>query len=328
MATDVVICELLCFLKKNFDKLTVSQLKPTIVSFYRDEELVYAKDILKKAVCNALKESGTDLDLPRLPVRQGDNKCKQTVDDIFKLMTIADEKNLLDMLPRFVAEDLSRVPFVNVDSLSVTAMARKFEVMEQRLLNLETLFDKSVSERLPSTEVCVGVDSVDAGASVSFDYTDNKAVVDNTWKTVSYKKDKSNRIIHVPPEVTGNMARKAQADKPKGKQRVIGTRPTGDGTSLKTGVPIVQKAIVHIDNLGSDCTEALLQDYLLAADINVISCFKAKSWLRDGEKDMVTAFRVCIPAHQHHLIFDSQLWAQGTIIRDWQFRGKQNGRDK
>jgi len=92
-------------------------------------------------------------------------------------MTIADEKNLLDILPRFVAEDLSRVPFVNVDSLSVTAMARKFEVMEQRLLNLETLFDKSVSERLPSTEVCVGVDSVDAGASVSFDYTDNKAVI-------------------------------------------------------------------------------------------------------------------------------------------------------
>ena len=92
---------------------------------------------------------------------------------IFKLMTIADEKNILDILPRFVAQDLSRVPFVNVDSLSVTAMARKFEVMEQRLLNLETLFDKSVSERLPSTEVCVGVDSVDAGASVSFDYTDN-----------------------------------------------------------------------------------------------------------------------------------------------------------
>jgi len=43
---------------------------------------------------------------------------------------------------------------------------------------------------------------------------------------------------------------------------------------------------------------------------------------------MVTAFRVCIPAYQHRMIFDSQLWAQGTIIRDWQFRGKQNGRDK
>jgi len=55
-------------------------------------------------------------------------------------MTIDDEKNLLDILPRFVAEDLLRVPFVNVDSLSVTAMARKFEVIEQRLLNLTNLF--------------------------------------------------------------------------------------------------------------------------------------------------------------------------------------------
>jgi len=26
------------------------------------------------------------------------------------------------------------------------------------------------------------------------------------------------------------------------------------------------------------------------------------------------------------LIFDTQLWAQGTIIRDWQFKGKQNGK--
>jgi len=72
------------------------------------------------------------------------------------------------------------------------------------------------------------------------------------------------------------VARKAQADKSKGKQKVICTRPTGDGTSLKIGVPIVQKAIVRIDNLGSDCTEALLQDNLLAADINVISMFQSK----------------------------------------------------
>ena len=74
MATDVVICELLCFLKKNFEKSFVSQLKLTLVSFYKDDELASAKDILYKAVINAAKDAGIDIDLPRLPKRQGENK--------------------------------------------------------------------------------------------------------------------------------------------------------------------------------------------------------------------------------------------------------------
>lgn len=89
---------------------------------------------------------------------------------------------------------------------------------------------------------------------------------------------------------------------------------------------IVQKLVVHIDSPGPDCTEELLKDYLLAADIPVRNCFKAKSWLRDEEKDQVTAFRVCIPADNSHRIFDPQLWSKGTIIRDWKFKHNQNGR--
>ena len=76
MAGEVVICELLCFLRKIFDKTTVSQLKPTLVSFYNDDETIYAKDVLHKAVLNVAKDVGTDVDIPRLPKRQGDNKSK------------------------------------------------------------------------------------------------------------------------------------------------------------------------------------------------------------------------------------------------------------
>ena len=86
---------------------------------------------------NAAKDAGIDIDLPRLPKRQGENKCKQTTDDVLKLMVIADEKNLLDHLPRFAAEDLSRIPFINTDSMYVNNMARKREGLEQRMLNVE-----------------------------------------------------------------------------------------------------------------------------------------------------------------------------------------------
>ena len=55
MAREVVICEVLCFMCNNFDKLTASQLKPVLSTFYGDEELFGAKEILIKAVTAADK---------------------------------------------------------------------------------------------------------------------------------------------------------------------------------------------------------------------------------------------------------------------------------
>jgi len=89
------------------------------------------------------------------------------------------------------------------------------------------------------------------------------------------------------------------------KQKILGTRKSSEVT-LKPGVPIVKKSVVHIDNLDPDCSEALLKDYLLSDDISVLSCYKAKSWLRQDEKDKVTAFRVCVPLTQREKLFDPQ----------------------
>jgi len=240
-------------------------------------------------------------------------------------MTIADEKNLLDNLPRFVAEDLARIPYVNVDSLNVIAMARKLEALEQRMLNMELQMtsrsDKVVQESR-QTETTGGSDGAE-GPSDSSDATDSAAVL--PWNVVTHGKprnvSRNDKRTHAAYSSTTNL----QDDKPKARQKVMGTRSGGAETSLKAGVTIIRKSFVHVDNLGPDCTEALLRDYLLAADINVISCYKASSWLRDTEKDKVTAFRVCIPAAQRHMIFDPDLWSQGTIIRDWRFRQNNNG---
>ena len=95
---------------------------------------------------------------------------------------------------------------------------------------------------------------------------------------------------------------------------------------VKSGVKIIKKAVVHIDNLDSGCTPALLTDYLLAADVEVLSCYAAKSWLRGDEKEKVTAFRVCVTAAHRHKVFDSQLWSEGVMIRDWKFKNSGNGR--
>jgi len=72
-------------------------------------------------------------------------------------------------------------------------------------------------------------------------------------------------------------------------------------------------------------TEALLQDYLLSNDIQVLSCFTAKSWLRQDEKDQVTSFRVSVALNQKQKIFDLQLWSEDVIIRNWRFKQSSHG---
>ena len=61
METDVLISEVLCFIRNNFDKLAISELKPTVVNFYNDEELSAAKGILLKAVKTALDNVGSSV---------------------------------------------------------------------------------------------------------------------------------------------------------------------------------------------------------------------------------------------------------------------------
>ena len=101
-------------------------------------------------------------------------------------------------------------------------------------------------------------------------------------------------------KVSGQSQQKIPQEKsvqPKINQRsskLFGTRQSGD-SSIKAGVDIVRKSVVHIDNLDVDCTVALLTDYLLANDISVLSCYATKSWMRNDEKDRVTAFRELQP---------------------------------
>ena len=77
MMANMLISEVLCFISNNFEKQPASQLKPVIVSFYNEDELVEAKEILKERVKRALNSTNNDTELPCLPGRQGKEKIKQ-----------------------------------------------------------------------------------------------------------------------------------------------------------------------------------------------------------------------------------------------------------
>jgi len=105
-----------------------------LISFYNEEELTNAKNILYKSLSDA--DVG---DLPRLITQKGDQKIKMIVDDLLELFVIVDERKLLRKLPRFVADDLARIPTVCQDNLNSVALARKMELLENRVATLAEL---------------------------------------------------------------------------------------------------------------------------------------------------------------------------------------------
>jgi len=105
---EIIVSELLCFISNNFNMRTASELKVVlIINFYNDDELIAGKEIILEAVTHTAKAKAAEIDLPCLPKRQGENKGRETLEDVLKLFTIVDEQKMMDSLPCFIAADLS-----------------------------------------------------------------------------------------------------------------------------------------------------------------------------------------------------------------------------
>jgi len=257
-----------------------------------------------------------------------------------KLFTIIDERKLNVL--RFVTEKLSRIPFVNADSINVLALAKKLDCVEMRLHLVEQILSKAVvsgvNDSAPGTCSADG-DSAAIGAFDTDDfpplltvkmnhknsdfgtshYEGSDVDLDNaTWTKVTrlHRLDQPRRST-----TQSTQAQRRQETVQKKRSKLFGTAHESD-SAIKSGVDIVRKAVVHVDNLDVNCTPELLKDYLLSKDINVVSCYGTKSWLKDDEKEKVTAFRVCVLAEQRSKLMDGSLWSKGIILRDWKFKGK------
>jgi len=153
-------------------------------------------------------------DLPRMPTRQGPNKCRQTVDDILKLFTIADKQKLWDSLPRFVAAVLHKVPFLNADSVSTINLSKHSEAMEQRML----LFEQTlVSMQDTVCEVKGGGLPYDSRSAAVPDRVEDGAddeIMDTSWsQVVSRKSRRLHRQGESPHNVVPVNSSTAQRDR-------------------------------------------------------------------------------------------------------------------
>ena len=116
----LVINEVLFYARGKFSSQMANNLKLVLSSFYTDEEVVLAKELLHSAAVQC-KVVG----VPRHVKRQGGNRLKVNVDDLVKLLTIIDEQNLMNSLPRYVAANINRLPNVTIEDVDVFVLAKK-----------------------------------------------------------------------------------------------------------------------------------------------------------------------------------------------------------
>jgi hypothetical protein len=103
----VTINEVLCFVRSRYGRLPDKLLKQTLYEYYDANVLLLAKNRLLEDIGN-LK---MDKEHPRTAEhRDGPNRAKLEVDDIFALFSFMDVNMVLDNLPIYVVEDIDRIP--------------------------------------------------------------------------------------------------------------------------------------------------------------------------------------------------------------------------
>src|SRR5437867_6765622 len=115
--TELIINEIICYCKNKFEVATSKQLKLVLNSFYTENELTVAKQLLHDAASKVITN------FPRLIKRnKSDSRCKLLVDDIIEFLTRVDEEKCWDKMPCFVAMNIFKIPTTQIEDIETFIM--------------------------------------------------------------------------------------------------------------------------------------------------------------------------------------------------------------
>lgn len=340
-ASDLIVNELLCFYSNFYKKSPASYIKVSILNCFLEDEITLSKETFHKHLSVHVN------DLTRLIRRKGDNRGKLNVDDIEEYFNIADEKQVLSLLPTYVAVDLSKIPSVdskvNQNSLVDNRISKLENVLDERCKNLEKLISDTNQNVLNLTKNVISVPNSSVGALTKSNvinsvhgqskpeadatYTDTSSSDEelvaeqqvNSWATVAKKHRKnSKRNVVLSTDVT--LSRSNQQFSKVGKSKLIG-KATNINCGFAAGVKINPKTVFHVDNLGNDCDEKALQDYIGSCGIHVESIFVAKSWIHDKDSNSIKSFRVAVSTCDKAKMLNMDIWPDSVCVSLWKFKG-------
>jgi len=128
----LLILEVLFFVLNKFGRDPVDQIKKIVADFFTVADVREAKELLRAELVRILCPDLSDrtwselckhvvADLPRLMTHnRGDNRGLLETADMLDLILKADEMNVLDKLPTFVAASYDKVPIVKSEDLDIS----------------------------------------------------------------------------------------------------------------------------------------------------------------------------------------------------------------
>jgi len=132
--SNVVVCDVLGFLRHKFDRMPVKVVKSVLSDFYSVEVLSSAKNQL----LDDISRIDTDAIFPNVPKRRdGDNRIAREVYDIFALFTVLDEQKLPEKLPGYVAESPDTMPSVRLYEGDLAVLLKLMKKLNGRIQELD-----------------------------------------------------------------------------------------------------------------------------------------------------------------------------------------------
>jgi hypothetical protein len=122
-------CELLCYMKCKFGKLSNVKLMSIINDFYSSDDITRAKEIIVDSVDNL----GIDKWPKPAKRKNNENKSKTEVNDIFNVFAFVDENLLMDKLPKFVAINVDNLPSARLEEGDLRCVLNKLDLLDTKL---------------------------------------------------------------------------------------------------------------------------------------------------------------------------------------------------
>ena len=338
-------------MSNKFDCLLKSTLQSVISEFFREDEILAAKQIISQYADTSLCPAAIQ---PCLKKRIGDNKCERSVEDILSIFTALDESGLRPRLPFFCAVALSRIP-------ETPDKASDLAVIKKEITNLRVQVDTLVGgiHRVQDSEVTFMHSVMPVSDSTTLNgansgSSDRVAASSGSLQVLSAPCDdavsaraQASSLDTIPITTDSYTAAVRAVNSPADEPEKIEEfqvmthkrnrkKKTIQGCQLDnpsfSGVK--KKAVVCVSRLNANASVAAVSDYLKSCGLHVCSCYHVglpnsqASESQDNESVSVrktrdyATMRVCVYQSDLNKILSSELWPEGVTVRPWVFKAK------
>ena len=327
MESDIVISELLYFLNCKYGTMPIQSLMSTVIGFYDVEDIYEAKkklnDITQKCIENP----------PTHGRRQGDGRKKRECEDLPSIYEALDKAEC--KLPKFVAEDLNKVPSVKASDFDMCVLVSKMsnltDVVKQLRLQVSDIRKQTPESTCNQASVmnigkvsgkneCLQTAVIPTDANVSGNACNViKNKDDGTLqKDADFKRYQENKkkVADVVKGWENEGWTTAERPKKKKAPLLFGTRKIADGDERYFLKAAKQNRIFHVyvGNLDRGTSDNEVRKYLNDRAVEMMTCELVDSNVEHWD-EKPSSFHVEIDFAKKNEVMKDTFWDLGVEVR-------------